>query len=94
MLSLNPSIKNQVEVIKESEPIFLYGIGAFHKKASKELISGFEKQLIKNDSYTHEYTQLFKILDDVKIKKLDLKDLVKLDKFYDEYIRLKNLNFN
>ncbi len=46
MLELNPQIKNQIEVVKESKKIFFIGMGIVRKDLTKE-----HKKNYKNNEY-------------------------------------------
>ncbi len=88
IVSLNPSILKKVSIIKESEPIFLYGIGMFHKKTPKKIIEGFDL-IVKDGTFNNSYQQVLKVLGNTKIKKISIDDLEELEKFYNKYIKLK-----
>ncbi|RXJ67146.1 hypothetical protein CRV08_11180 [Halarcobacter ebronensis] len=88
LVLLNPSIEKKVSILIESEPIFFYGIGLFHKNTSEEIINGFDGIVI-DGSFNGEYNHLIKMLDSTKIKRIFPKDLEKLETFYKKYVNLK-----
>ncbi|XOB61873.1 PhnD/SsuA/transferrin family substrate-binding protein [Campylobacterota bacterium DY0563] len=88
IVALNPAIKKRVSVLKESKPIFLFGLGLMHKNTSKKIINGFD-EIVKNGTFDRDYQSLLELLGNVKIKRIYPKDLIVLEKFYDEYMELK-----
>ncbi|RXK13489.1 hypothetical protein CP965_06715 [Halarcobacter mediterraneus] len=88
IVSLNPAILKKVSIIKESEPIFLYGIGMFHKNTPKKIIEGFDL-IVRDGTFNNSYQQVLKVLGNTKIKKTSFNDIKKLEDFYDEYMELK-----
>ncbi|WP_321312615.1 PhnD/SsuA/transferrin family substrate-binding protein [Halarcobacter sp.] len=88
IVALNPAIKKRVSILKESKPIFLFGLGLMHKNVSKKIINGFDK-IVKDGTFDKDYQSLLELLGNVKIKRIYPEDLFELEKFYDEYIELK-----
>ncbi|WP_320035171.1 PhnD/SsuA/transferrin family substrate-binding protein [Halarcobacter sp.] len=88
IVSLNPAIKKRVTVLKESEPIFLFGLGLIHKNTSKKIINSFN-EIVENGTFDRDYQSLLELLGNVKIKRIYPEDLNELEKFYDEYMELK-----
>lgn len=88
IVALNPAIKKKVSILRESKPIFFYGIGLFHKNASKKLIEGFDF-IVKKGTFDNDFQGLLKLLGNVKIKKIVPDDLKDLKEFYADYKALE-----
>lgn len=89
ILLLNPSLKKNLIVIKESKPIFPYGIGFMHKKIPKEMEQAFNR-MMNNGTFDKRMKHLFSLLNQRSITRTNFKELSKLENFYDEYVKLKS----
>lgn len=90
MLELNPQIKNQIEVIKESKRIFFIGMGIVRKDLTKE-----HKRITKiMNAHLENEADKFDFLSFMDINRIyffkDDKEIEELEKFYQEYFDLKN----
>ncbi len=85
---LNPSIKNKLKIVKKSDPIFFFGIGVFHKKTPKKLISKLQK-IIDNGVFNEKFGDIFRLLNMYDIQKASFQELKPLHEFYEEYINLR-----
>lgn len=90
MLDLNPQIKNNIEIIEESKPIFFNGIGFTRKDIDhyfQEMLDYMAKEVIKED----HSLDIISFIDIQKIYTLKEGDLTEVDKFYKEYLLIKKL---
>lgn len=88
MLEFNPSLKKRIEVLEESENIFLPFIGFFSKDAHKKSVEVFFK-VSSNLEDLNGGKRIIKMLNFNSIFKVDEKMLLKLDNYHNEYFRLK-----
>jgi len=88
MLLLNPSIEKRLKVIRESSPMFTYGLGMFNKNLPQKMLEDFNKR-IKDGTLNEKFVSLFRIIDQSMIKRVFPSDLEVLESFYDEYKKLK-----
>lgn len=89
MVELNPQIKNQIEIIRKSKPIFLSGIGFTSRK-----IDPYYVDMISNLKKDIDNEGLLKLTSAISIYKIyDIKEeeLKPLNDFFSEYLRLKEL---
>lgn len=89
MLLLNPSLKENLFIIKESKPLFLYGIGFLNKKIPEEMKNDFN-EMMDDGTFDKKMKHLFVLLDQRSITRMDFKELNNLENFYNEYVKLKN----
>lgn len=88
IVALNPAIKKKVTILKESKPIFLFGVGLMHKNTPNAIIKGFD-DIVQDGTFDRDYQALLKLLGNAKIKRIYPEELKDLEKFYDEYMELK-----
>ncbi|MCP4970013.1 MAG: hypothetical protein GY932_05390 [Arcobacter sp.] len=88
MLELNPSFKNKIEILDMSDNIFLPFIGFFSKKANINSIDTFFKAS-NNLSEYEGGKQIVELLNIRSIYKVPNNTLIKLEKYYKEYFKLK-----
>lgn len=90
MLELNPQIKQRIEILLKSEPVFFSGIGFTHKKMDEKYFLMIEK--MTNDINNSENgLELTSMIDLTRVKIVNNSDLEDLTIFYKEYFRLKKL---
>jgi len=85
---LNPSIKKKLHIVTKSEPIFFFGLGVFHKSTPKELVDKFQ-EIIDNGVFNKKFSAVFRLLNMYDIQKTSFQELESVDRFYDEYLKLK-----
>ena len=85
---LNPSIKKKIVIVEKSEKIHIPFIGLFSKDFKKENIESFFESSENMDELNggNELVELMKLDSLFKIEK---ENFHKLDKYYDEYFKLK-----
>lgn len=88
IVSLNPQIKQRVEVLEESDTIFFNGIGLTRKNVNKKIKRVIETLKVNFHENKSEYDAL-SFADIRKIYVLEENDLDKTDAFYEEYLKLK-----
>lgn len=84
MISLNPSLQNELIIIDKSKALFLNMIGLFHKNTKKDLIDRYHKFLIV-ESDNQRLNEFYSIVNIYTMHKTSFKELSELEKFYDEY---------
>jgi len=90
IVSLNPQIEQNVEIIEESDAIFFNGIGFTRKNVASKIeksIKLMKDNFIENE---REYDAL-SFSDIRKVYVLEDDDLSKTDAFYEEYLKLKKI---
>jgi hypothetical protein len=88
MLEFNPTLKKRIEILKESDNIFLPFIGFFSKNAHKKSVEVFFK-VSSNLEELNGGKRIIKMLNFNSIFKVDDKMLLKLDNYHNDYFRLK-----
>lgn len=88
MLLLNPSIKNNVKIVKKSPEIFFYGLGLMHRDMEEKLSSRLT-ELLEDDEFYERFDQLFRLIGINAISTIDFEYLVGIEKFYEDYTRVK-----
>jgi len=88
MVKLNPALKKRLNIIDESEKIFLYGVGAFHKNTPDEVIEKFFKyssdlKIMKKLEY------IYRLLDQSSIERISKEEMKNMVNFFEEYENLK-----
>lgn len=88
MLELNPQIKQKIQIIKKSKPIFFSAIGFTHKFMSNKYSKMLEK--ITDDLNSSENgIKLVSLIDLTRIFVVTNDDLEELEIFYKKYFKLK-----
>lgn len=85
---LNPSIKKKIEIIQKSEKIHIPFIGLFSKDVDKESTKSFF-ELSNNINNLNGGKQLVELMKFDSLFKIENEELKKLDKYYEEYFKLK-----
>jgi len=88
VVSLNPSIVNNLTIVEKSPEIFFFAFSSFHKDVSSELVS-LLNNVVNNGKFEDDFKELFSLINLDNVKQVEFKDLEKIDKFYDEYKILK-----
>lgn len=88
MVKLNPALGKKLEVIAESEKIFLYGVGTWHKNTPDETVEKFytyanDLKLMKKLEY------IYRLLDQSSLEKITKEEMKPMVEFFDEYETLK-----
>lgn len=88
MLEINPQIKNKVDILLESKPIFVTAIGVTSTYAGKELSDLLinTTNSINNDRTSNEFISYINIFEIIELEE-DM--LFELENFYKDYFRLK-----
>lgn len=94
MVALNPQIKHQIQIVKESKKIFFIGMGIVRKSLTSEqerITKMMNKELNNNP-------KSFEFLSFMDVNKVyffeDNKELEEVEQFYEEYFKLKDKNKN
>ena len=90
MLLLNPSLKKNLIILEKSKPMFFFALGLFHKSTSKELIDSFMK-VVYSKKFDEMFRDLFTPLNLYGMQKTSFNELEDINKFYDEYKKLKRI---
>lgn len=87
---MNPSVKKDLRILKQSDEIFFALMGLFHKEAEPSLIKSFTDNVntLKESSRGKDIFNLFKMQGLSKIPK---ENLHPLKEYYKEYLKLKQL---
>lgn len=89
MLILNPSLKDELLVIKKSKPIFVNMISFVNINTNKDIENKIDK-IFDDIKYHKRFYYLFNIIDKTSFtKKISFKELKGLEDFYSEYRKLK-----
>jgi hypothetical protein len=88
MVELNPQLAKKLQIVYETDKIFLMSVFFLSKNISKEKRDIYFKA-IKNLSLTKNGKEFMKFLNLEKFIKLNPDDLRKAEKFYDDYLKLK-----
>ncbi len=91
VILLNPSIINNLIIVKKSKPIFYYALGVFHKKTPKKLIDDFF-DIVNSEGVHKELSTIYKLIGINGIEKRNFNDFDALKSFYNEYKKLKAVN--
>lgn len=87
MINLNPALK-RLTIVDESKKIFLYGVGAFHKNTSDEVVEKFFKYT--NDlKIMKKLEYIYRLLDQSSIERISKEEMKDMVNFFKEYESLK-----
>jgi len=88
MINLNPALKKRLTIVDESKKIFLYGVGAFHKNTSDEVVEKFFKYT--NDlKIMKKLEYIYRLLDQSSIERISKEEMKDMVNFFEEYESLK-----
>lgn len=90
IVKLNPQIEQKIDIVMKSEAIFFNGIGFTRKDPDEEYENMVELMREKLMTVNNEF-DVTSFIDIQKIYMLNKNDLYRLDKFYEEYFRLKKI---
>ncbi len=88
MLLLNPAMKKNLLIIEKSDPIFFSALGLFHKDTPQKIVDNFYT-LVNNNIFNKNFSEFFKILNLYNLQKTSFNELKTLDKYFDNYNKLK-----
>ncbi len=88
MLELNPSLLNELKIVKTSPNIFMYAIVAIHKNAPAAMMDKMDEILV-NEKSKGVLDKTLKIVGIDDFKYIEFEYLKELDNFYDNYLELK-----
>ena len=88
MLGLNPQIKQKIEIIKRSKPIFFSGIGFTHKLMNDKYSKMLQK-MTEDINSSENGVELVSLIDLTRVLVVTNDDLQELESFYKEYFMLK-----
>jgi ABC-type phosphate/phosphonate transport system substrate-binding protein len=86
---MNPMVKNRLKIIYETDELFMPVISLINKSTSNQIIQTMKKTS-KKLHLTKEGRNIFTLFKMTSIDELEPKDLDPLNKYYEEYINLKN----
>lgn len=90
ILHLNPSLANELQIIKQSPALFIYALVVTHKNSHEKgiLMDKLIGETKKSDDVLHKTLKATLGIDEYKI--VDFDYMEKVDSFYDEYLKLKS----
>ncbi len=87
MLLLNPSLENELLIIKKSKPIFQDVLGLIHKKMPRKMLDKLFK-VIESNSFKDEEENILSVINRWKIENFEYEKLEELESFWIEYKKL------
>lgn len=88
LCEMNPALKKEMRIVKQSEEIFYPLIAIFHQNTDKKLLEGFKKNLngLKDTVRGKNIFDLFKMK---TMRRASTEEMLPLNEYYKNYLKLK-----